>query len=49
VVDKDVNLPVYYYARVVSKGIYKAEPALLQSLRSTESATISNEDSITVK
>ncbi len=49
VVDKNVNLPVYYYARVVSKGTYKAEPAFLQSLRSFESATISNEDSITVK
>ncbi len=43
------NKPIYYYARVVSKGIYKAEPALLQSLRSLESATVSNEDSITVK
>jgi ribosomal protein L21E len=49
VVDRSVNLPIYYYARVVSKGTYKAEPALLQSLRSFESATISNEDSITVK
>ena len=49
VIDKNVNLPVYYYARVVSKGTYKAEPALLQSLRSFESVTISNEDSITVK
>lgn len=49
VIDKNVNLPIYYYARVVSKGIYKAEPALLQSLRSFESVTTSNEDSITVK
>jgi len=49
VIDRNTNLPIYYYARVVSKGTYKAEPALLQSLRSFESATISNEDSINVK
>jgi hypothetical protein len=49
VVNKNVTLPVYYYARVVSKGTYKAEPALLQSLQSLESETISNEDSIIIK
>jgi hypothetical protein len=49
VVDKSLNLPVYYYARVISKGAYKAEPAILQSIRSLESMTISNEDSIIVK
>lgn len=48
-VHKDINLPIYYFARVVSKGVYKAEPALLQSLRSFESATISNEDTVTVQ
>lgn len=48
VIDKNVNLPIYYYARVVSKGTYEAEPALLQSLRSLESVTISNENSITI-
>ena len=49
VIDKNVSLPIYYQARVVSKGIYKAEPAILQSLRSLDSLTVSNEDSITVK
>lgn len=49
VVGKDVNLPIYYQARVVSKGTYKAEPALLQSLKSLDSVTISNEDTITIK
>lgn len=49
IVGKNITLPVYYYARVVSKGVYKAEPAMLQSLNSLESMTISNEDSIIVK
>ncbi len=49
VVDKATNSPIYYYARVVSKGTYKAEPAILQSLRNFDSVTLSNEDSITVK
>lgn len=43
------NMSMYYYARVISKGIYKAEPAILQSLQSFDSITISNEDSITIK
>jgi hypothetical protein len=49
VVDRNIALPIYYFARVVSKGTYKAEPALLQSLRNLESTTISNEDSVTIK
>jgi alpha-2-macroglobulin len=49
VLDKSNTIPIYYYARVVSKGTYKAEPALLQSLKSLDSATISHADSITVK
>lgn len=43
------SAPIYYMARVVSKGTYKAEPALLQSLRSLDVSTLSNEDAITVK
>ena len=35
--------PLSYYARVVSKGIYKAEPALIQSLESTDTKNISQE------
>ncbi|MCX6716600.1 MAG: Ig-like domain-containing protein [Candidatus Taylorbacteria bacterium] len=46
---KDITQPIYYHARVVSKGTYKAEPALLQSLKSLKSMTISNEDSITIR
>jgi hypothetical protein len=49
IVNKGEALPIYYYARVVSKGSYKAEPTILQSLRSLESITISNEDSVTIK
>ena len=49
VIDRNITQPIYYYARVVSKGTYKAEPAILQSLKSLESITISNADSITIK
>jgi len=49
IIGKNSTSPIYYYARVVSKGTYKAEPAILQSLRSLESTTISNEDTITIK
>lgn len=49
IVDKNNTLPVYYYARVVSKGTYKAEPALMQSVRNLESATISNAQNIIIK
>lgn len=49
VIIKEWSVPVYYYARVVSKGTYKAEPAILQSLRSIDSLTVSHEDSIVIK
>jgi uncharacterized protein YfaS (alpha-2-macroglobulin family) len=49
VVDKGVTLSVYYYARVVSKGTYKAEPALLQSLSAPESQSLSHEETIRIK
>lgn len=49
IVSKNVTMPIYYFARVVSKGTYKADPALLQSLKSLDSATISDADSITIK
>ena len=48
-IDKYHNQPIYYYARVVSKGTYKAEPVVLQSLRSLESMTISDEAKITIE
>jgi alpha-2-macroglobulin len=43
------KVPIYYYARVVSKGTYKAEPALLESTRNVKSITISNEDHVIVE
>jgi hypothetical protein len=46
---ENLSKPFYYYARVVSKGEYKAEPALIQSMRSSSSANISSEASITIK
>jgi hypothetical protein len=49
VVWKDYPRPFYYYARVVSKGNYKAEPVLIQSLKSSESSNISNENAINIK
>jgi len=49
VVERLTNLPVYYFARVVSKGTYKAEPALLQSVRNPENLTLSNEETVRIK
>jgi len=39
----------HYYARVVSQGTYKAEPALLQSLESLDSINLSSEQTVTVR
>lgn len=49
VVWKSSQQPFFYYARAVSKGDYKAEPALIQSLKSTESSNVSNDANITIK
>lgn len=49
VIWKTFPRPFFYYARVVSKGNYKAEPALMQSLKSLESTNISNEANITIR
>jgi len=49
VIWKDFPRPFFYYARVVSKGSYKAEPTLIQSLKSLESANIANEEVITIR
>lgn len=49
VIWKDFPRPFFYYARVVSKGDYKAEPTLIQSLKSLESANISNESVIAIR
>jgi hypothetical protein len=49
ILDKGSVLPAHYFARVVTSGVYKAEPAILQSLRSLNVITISNEASITIR
>ena len=43
--DRTIN----YYARVVSKGSYRANPAVIQSLKDLESLNISSEDKIEIK
>ena len=45
---KEFPRSFFYYARVVSKGDYKAEPVMIQSLKSLESINISNEVKITI-
>lgn len=47
-VTKSTNKPVQYFARPVSKGEFRAEPALIQSLQSSDSLNISEENSVTV-
>ncbi|OGY78797.1 MAG: hypothetical protein A3B74_03350 [Candidatus Kerfeldbacteria bacterium RIFCSPHIGHO2_02_FULL_42_14] len=49
VIWKNFPSPFFYYARVVSKGNYKAEPTLIQSLKSLESTNISHEANVTVR
>lgn len=41
--------PIVYYARVVSKGTFRAEGALLQSTKSLESLAISASQTITIE
>ncbi len=48
-VSKYYARPFFYYARVVSKGNYKAEPVLIQSLKSLESTNISTEDIVIIQ
>lgn len=43
------NRTLNYYARVVSKGSYKGNPALIQSLKDLESLNISSESLLEVK
>lgn len=42
------DLTINYYARVVSKGDYKSNPALLQSLKDLDSLNISSKDSVKI-
>ncbi len=41
--------PIRYKARIVSKGIYKADPATLMSGKNSADLTITGENSITIK
>jgi hypothetical protein len=43
------NITLNYYARVVSRGSYKSNPALIQSLKDLESLNISSEDLLEIK
>lgn len=40
---------IYYYARVVSKGTYKAEPALIQSTKNLESLNVSSANQVNIR
>lgn len=41
--------PLYYYARVVTTGTYKAEGVIIQGTRNRDSLYISDQDTITIK
>jgi len=41
--------PIVYYARVISRGEYQAEPAVVQSLRSFEIANLSEPTTVTIR
>jgi alpha-2-macroglobulin len=41
--------PIFYYARVVSKGEYEAEPALIRSLTKPTMMNLSPRQSVTIK
>lgn len=44
-----MSKPIVYYARVVSRGDYQAEPAIVQSLRSVEIANLSESTTVTIR
>jgi len=43
------NRTINYYARVVTKGTYNANPSLIQSMQNLESLNVSKQDAVTVK
>lgn len=45
----DNNITLNYYARVISQGKYRAQPAIIQSLKNISSLNISNEEKIEIK
>jgi hypothetical protein len=48
-IPKGYMLPIKYYAKVINKGTFKAEPAILQSTQSVYSITTSNAALIKIK
>jgi hypothetical protein len=42
-------LPVIYYARVISRGNYLAEPAIIQSQEAPESINITPAETIEIR
>jgi hypothetical protein len=44
-----MSKPIVYYARVVSRGEYQVEPAVIQSLRSFEIANLSEPATVTIR
>ncbi|HJX61668.1 MAG TPA: Ig-like domain-containing protein [Dehalococcoidia bacterium] len=49
VTNDPMSKPIVYYARVVSRGEYQAEPAIVQSLRSFEIANLSESATVTIR
>ncbi len=47
--DKCSERTMNYYARVVNKGEFRAQPAIIQSIESTDILNISDEKNITIK
>jgi hypothetical protein len=44
-----MSKPIVYYARVVSRGEYQVEPAVVQSLRSAEIANLSESATVAIR
>ncbi len=49
ITNKSYTFPIYYWARVVTKGVYKADPAIMQSVNNLDSITVTNEAKIDIK
>jgi hypothetical protein len=49
VTNDPLSKPIVYYARVVSRGDYQVEPAVIQSLRSFEIANLSEPATVTIR
>ena len=49
VTNDPLSKPIAYYARVVSRGEYQAQPAVVQSLRSAEMANLSESATVAIR